>query len=133
MRKPAAGRRSAAEVWAGLNARQRAFLLAIVDADCPAGDEGWMLFSLDPEPTGPDRACVLDGLRAAGWSTRGTRSTLRGLLERGLINTQYGLERLPDGRLADRVRTIALAFGSEVAGAGRTPRAQPGAGLAPTR
>ncbi|MER8184939.1 hypothetical protein [Kitasatospora sp. NPDC094015] len=119
MGRSTAGRRSAATVWRGLNARQQAFLLAVVEARLPAGDGGWMLFSLDPAPDGPAGATILDGLRVAGWSTRGARSTLRALLERDLVTMQFGLVRLLDGRLAHRTRARALPFGHETAAAAR--------------
>ncbi|MGW2275955.1 hypothetical protein [Streptomyces yangpuensis] len=123
-----AERTQASEAWTRLNERQRAFLLAIDGASrtADADADGWVPFSLDPVPSSGGPVTVLEGLRTAGWSTRGVRSTLRGLLDRSLIDTWYGLVRLPDGRLADRVRTRALDLGREAARTGR-------AGIRPQR
>ncbi|MFI5531907.1 hypothetical protein ACIA8O_25580 [Kitasatospora sp. NPDC051853] len=116
-----AKRRAPEEIWAGLNARQRAFLLAVVDAGRSAPGEEWVVFSLDPapQPGGADGggvpATVLDGLRADGWTARGSRATLRALFERDLVGLWAGLVRLPDGTLAHRLRTRALDLGIAVA------------------
>ncbi|MFJ8043462.1 hypothetical protein ACIRBX_23485 [Kitasatospora sp. NPDC096147] len=107
-----------------MNPRQRAFLCAVVTAQQGAPAEGWLVFSLDPAPEPGGGAgegtevIVLDGLRDAGWSTRGALSTLRALLERGLVDIRQGVVRLPDGTLAGRVGTRALELGIAVARTG---------------
>lgn len=119
MRGSADGRWSADEAWRALNGRQRAFLDAIVDADAEAGGAQWLRFLLDPAPGDPRHPLVVDRLRAAGWSARGTRSTLRALFDRGLVDIRHGVAYLPDGRLADSVKVSALDRGRQAARAGR--------------
>ncbi|WP_354637811.1 hypothetical protein [Kitasatospora camelliae] len=83
----------------------------------PADEEGWRVFLLEFPVADPVRyPTVLDALLAAGEHARGMRSTVRALLNRGLVGSVEGVVRLPENGWTPRLRVQLTELGRQVAG-----------------